>query len=429
MERRSASGSRRHGDVRNPPGVDGRPATARRCPRDGQPLCARVVEGVEVDVCLECEGAWLDRGELDALTASRKPGAAAARVRDAGTSHGRPAAGDGLPHAWATYPCPGCGGDLIPRFYRVERRRHEIRVCRRCEGLWLEVRELRRIGIDVTERAATRVRAAGEVAATSLPASEIETGRPMRVGFPGNAREWFVALTGLPLDVGNPCAVFPVITWLLILLNAVVFATPGLLGVSIDGLVEGYGLEPNALRAGEGYRLLTSMFLHGGIVHLAGNLFFLYTFGDNLEERYGSLRFLVLYLLAGTLAGLLSVASALASDDNAIRIGASGAISGVLGAYLVTFPRARILVGTLVLRWLPLVFRAPAWGFVVVWAGFNLIGWYVEDRHAVQSVDHVAHLGGFVAGIVLGAALAGLRRAEDRTMPSRTSLDRSRATN
>ena len=394
---------------------------SRRCPRDGHALRPRDLGGVEVDVCLDCDGVFLDEGELDVLRGGSGEVFGSRSRTESSSFVGR------VPHAYAAYRCPACRGDLLPRFYGRGRQRHELYHCSGCRGLWLDLRALRRLGLSMApesfgEKSFRRALDAGNPGdqyagtvdvsvAPPLPASA-GGGSTIRVGFPRGVREWFVALTGFPIDVGNPCTIFPFVTWTLIVLNVAVFCAQIVSEPTEAGLALRYGLEPEAVRAGEWHRLLTSMFLHGGIFHLLGNIFFLYTFGDNLEERYRPLRYVLLYVGCGVVAGLLSAGLAWAEDENTIRIGASGAISGLLGAYLVSFPRTRILVGSLFLRFLPLVVRAPVWGFVVFWAGFNVIGWFVQREAGFYAVDYAAHLAGFVAGLLGGVVLAALYRGE-----------------
>jgi len=151
--------------------------------------------------------------------------------------------------------------------------------------------------------------------------------------------------------------------------------------------------------------LLTSMFLHGGFFHLAGNMLFLWVFGNNIEDRLGHLKFLLFYLLAG-LAG--SLAHVFANPDSLIpTIGASGAISGLLGAYILLFPNA--MIHALV----PMLFffrvRLPAAAVLGVWfvSQFFIGG---GQQLGEGGVAWVAHVGGFVAGMVLILVLGGARR-------------------
>ena len=144
--------------------------------------------------------------------------------------------------------------------------------------------------------------------------------------------------------------------------------------------------------------LLTSMFMHGGWLHLAGNMLFLWIFGDNVEHRIGHIPYLAFYLVAGVIA---SFAQILVNTDSYIpTLGASGAISGVLGAYLVMFPTNRVTV--LFLRF-PM--RVPAIVAIGLWAVFQFIsgiGAFAVTDETGGGVAYMAHIGGFIAGVVAG---------------------------
>jgi membrane associated rhomboid family serine protease len=149
--------------------------------------------------------------------------------------------------------------------------------------------------------------------------------------------------------------------------------------------------------------LIFSMFMHGGIAHIAGNMLFLWIFGDNVEDRMGHLRYLIFYLLTGVLASLAHVfiTAMFAVDQSSLLVpslGASGAISGVLGAYLVLHPKRRVTV--ILFRFLTDV---PAYVAVGIWFGFQLIsGLGVLGGGSQQGgVAYAAHIGGFVAGVAL----------------------------
>jgi membrane associated rhomboid family serine protease len=147
--------------------------------------------------------------------------------------------------------------------------------------------------------------------------------------------------------------------------------------------------------------IFTSMFLHGGLFHLLGNMWALYIFGDNVEDRMGPVRFLIFYLLCGAAAALVHV---LMNPGSMIpTVGASGAISGVMGAYLVLFPFARVI--TLVpLFFFPYFFEIPAIFFIGVWFAGQLVSAFMTSALAPPDVGGVAwwaHVGGFVAGMVL----------------------------
>src|SRR5881227_2214877 len=150
--------------------------------------------------------------------------------------------------------------------------------------------------------------------------------------------------------------------------------------------------------------LITSMFMHGGIAHIFGNMLFLFIFGDNIEDRVGHFRYLIFYLVCGVLAGLSHVFAtvALAGGDQASllvpSLGASGAISGVLGAYILLFPTNRVVV---LLGWIAM--PMPAFIAIGLWFVFQLIsGLGVLGSGSQQGgVAYAAHIGGFIAGLIL----------------------------
>jgi membrane associated rhomboid family serine protease len=149
--------------------------------------------------------------------------------------------------------------------------------------------------------------------------------------------------------------------------------------------------------------LFTSMFMHGGIAHIAGNMLFLWIFGDNIEDRLGHVRYLIFYLLCGIIASLAHVfaTAAFATDQASLLVpslGASGAISGVLGGYILLHPSRRVTV--ILFRFLTDV---PAWVAIGIWFAFQLIsGLGVLGGGSQQGgVAYAAHIGGFIAGLVL----------------------------
>ncbi|CAN5597026.1 rhomboid family intramembrane serine protease [soil metagenome] len=146
--------------------------------------------------------------------------------------------------------------------------------------------------------------------------------------------------------------------------------------------------------------LLSSMFMHGGWLHLGGNMLFLWIFGDNIEHTMGSVLFVAFYLVAGLVA---SFAQILIDPDSIIpTLGASGAISGVMGAYLVLYPGNRVTV--FVFRFLTAV---PALVAIGMWAAFQFINGFAQIAQTEQTggVAYMAHVGGFLAGVVAGLAV------------------------
>src|SRR5881394_92132 len=163
--------------------------------------------------------------------------------------------------------------------------------------------------------------------------------------------------------------------------------------------------------------LLTSMFMHGGIAHIFGNMLFLFIFGDNIEDRLGHIRYLIFYLVCGILAGLAHVLStaAFAGGDPASlmvpSLGASGAISGVLGGYFLLFPTNRV---TVIISWF--VTQVPAFIAIGLWFVFQLISGLgvLGSGSQAGGVAYAAHIGGFVAGLILIKVFEIGRRPPDR---------------
>jgi membrane associated rhomboid family serine protease len=213
-----------------------------------------------------------------------------------------------------------------------------------------------------------------------------------------------------PLRDDNPAKTIPVVTWTLIALNVVVFFYQVSLGPSAEQLlVYQYGAIPAVVTGGGALServavippylsLLTNIFLHGGWMHLRGNMWFLWIFGDNVEEAMGRLRYLLFYLLAGLLASISHVFSDAGSTVPCI--GASGAISGVLGAYLLLYPRARVLT-LIFLGFFSRLIYIPA-GFVLgFWFLLQLLSGGAAGAGNAGGVAFWAHIGGFLAGMLL----------------------------
>jgi membrane associated rhomboid family serine protease len=156
------------------------------------------------------------------------------------------------------------------------------------------------------------------------------------------------------------------------------------------------GLEPTPLTPY--ITLLTSMFMHGGLMHLLGNMLFLWIFGDNVEDFLGHIRYLIFYLVCGLLASLAHVFSTLALGQNTMvpSLGASGAISGVLGGYIVLHPHRRVTV--ILFR---ILTQVPAWVAIGLWFVFQLIASAGALGSEGAGVAYGAHIGGFIAGLAL----------------------------
>jgi len=214
----------------------------------------------------------------------------------------------------------------------------------------------------------------------------------------------------IPLHDDNPTTTTPVLTVGLIVACTVVFFYEFSLGPQVGQLfVYKYGaipavifgqesFPPGAMALPASFTLITSMFLHGGLMHLLGNMLYLWIFGNNIEDAMGHVRFLLFYLLCGVIAAM----SHAMLDPGSVMpmIGASGAISGVLGAYLLLYPRARVLV-LVPLGFLFWRMYVPA-GFVLgFWFVFQLLSGAASIGGGGGGVAWFAHIGGFLAGMFL----------------------------
>jgi membrane associated rhomboid family serine protease len=213
-----------------------------------------------------------------------------------------------------------------------------------------------------------------------------------------------------PLRDTIPSRRTPVVLWLILLANVLVFVYE--LRLPDEGrtqLIERFAIVPARLVLAPGafldspadyVTLVTSMFLHGGLLHVLGNLWTLAIFGDNVEDRMGKLRFLIFYFLCGILAGVVHVY--FNPDSPVPTIGASGAISGVMGAYFVLYPRARVI--TLIpLLFYPLFVELPAYVFLGVWFAAQILSGTASLASPAEAggIAFLAHVGGFVAGVLL----------------------------
>ena len=218
----------------------------------------------------------------------------------------------------------------------------------------------------------------------------------------------------IPINDENPTSTTPIVVYALIALNVVVFLHQMTLGRGMDGFFQLYAVIPQQLSdsfAGvssnqpvpEILTLITSQFLHGGLMHIGGNMLFLWTFGDNIEHDLGHFKFLFFYLACGVLAGLAHWFFGMQSGVP--TVGASGAIAGVMGAYLVKYPKAKI-VTILPLFIIFTTVRIPA----IYFLGF----WFVQQAFSsvaslgmseAGGVAYWAHSGGFIFGAILGPLL------------------------
>jgi membrane associated rhomboid family serine protease len=201
----------------------------------------------------------------------------------------------------------------------------------------------------------------------------------------------------IPLRDINPTRRFAFITYMLIAINIAAF-------LLVDVNNTSYALIPNEISNGRRLEtLISAMFLHANLIHLGGNMLFLWIFGNNVEDRLGHVLYLFFYLLAGIAGSLLQV---LIDPTSTIpNVGASGAISGVLGAYLLWFPGARVVALVFLGIFITLL-RLPAWIFIGYWAGLQILlglaGLAASAGGQSGGVAYFAHIGGFLTGLGVG---------------------------
>ena len=214
----------------------------------------------------------------------------------------------------------------------------------------------------------------------------------------------------IPIRDENRSQTTPHITRILIIVNIIAFIPllyttffpEDTTAHQLQSLYKNLAMVPEDILQGKNlHTLLTSMFLHGDIFHIAFNMLFLYIFGDNVEDAFGHFRYLLFYLICGLAADFVHISSLTTPTELAIpTLGASGAISGVMGAYIVLYPRARIR--TLVIAYLITVVSVPALFFLGFWFLLQLLNTWLDMD---GNVAYWAHIGGFVAGMVLALIL------------------------
>jgi len=198
----------------------------------------------------------------------------------------------------------------------------------------------------------------------------------------------------------------PVVTYALIAVNVLFFIVELIGG---DAFIVAWSFVPSRFMAdpaGDFVTIFTSMFMHGGWLHIGGNMLYLWIFGDNVEDRFGHVRFLLFYLACGVAATFAQLAFSIGSDIP--NLGASGAIAGVLGAYILLFPQRRV---TVVMGYgiteMPALVVIGLWFVLQLFSGVGSLGAATDTG----GIAFMAHIGGFIAGVVLAFFLRGYRVA------------------
>ena len=219
----------------------------------------------------------------------------------------------------------------------------------------------------------------------------------------------------IPLRDQNPTRTTPIVNYLIIAANIVMFMWEMSFGRNLDSVLMNVAFVPARFWIPRFFvpnmiTIFISMFLHGGFLHIAGNMLYLWIFGDNIEERLGHWKYLLFYLLCGFGATL---SHAFFNPTSGVpAIGASGAIAGVLGAYLILFPRAQVttlipIFFFITIRELPAIFILGLWFVLQFFSGIGSLG--AAGAEQAGGVAYFAHIGGFVLGMILIGAMGGKR--------------------
>ena len=344
-------------------------AQPRHCPRCTYPLQARQhPSGPIIDWCTRCGGTFLDFGEAGKV------------VGDAADPHNWQREVFARPPAPSWLQCPAGHGPMWSFVLGWEGKQVEIDGCSACRGIWLDANEAPLLG---------EITSAAKAENTRPGASK---GTAAQIGV------YLVQLaTMMPVEVYNPLKRKPWLVYGLVLsLIAIFFVEMGLMVGLGPQVLQYTALIPLKLESGYVHTLVTHAFLHGSIFHIAGNLYFLWIFGDNIEDRLGRARFAILYMVAAVVGGLAHWLGNIHGSQP--MVGASGAIAGLMGAYLVLFPRVKVWVVFFFVQ-----FKLRAIWYLLIWLGMQFL--LILDKSS--NVAWLAHVGGFASGALLAFLMKG----------------------
>ncbi|MFO6423218.1 rhomboid family intramembrane serine protease [Motilimonas sp. KMU-193] len=319
-----------------------------------QPLKQTQYQNQEVDLCTECGGLWFEGGELEASYAHQQQQHS---LKD----------NIGAYVNTSDKACPDCSKSL-DTFKIIDNFDVEIDLCTSCNGVWIDKHELEQV-----EHTPSLRQAMLALNKTNNFASYI-----------------FQFITQMPVEYNLKPKHFPVVTVSLIVINFLVFILT-LTGLVPEPLLSQALVMDPIYFSNAPWTLLTYQFLHGSWLHILGNMYFLYVIGDNLEDALGKVPYLLLYLGFGVIGGLAFYGVHL--GEMAPMVGASGAVAGLFGAYIVLFRKAKLSYMFVIYQ-----ARLPAWAYFMIWLGLNIYGFVQSSAGVAWS----AHIGGFIAGLIAG---------------------------
>lgn len=294
-------------------------------------------------------------------------------------------------------PCPSCRQPMIG-VALSDRAEINVDVCQHCHFIWFDAHEVDTLVPRQPEPVAPelpqKAREMLAIAEVARLAKQAE-GPELESAAPEESWKQIAAFLGMPVEFDEPEEERR--PWATVLLSVAIICTSLVAFLNLREVVQSFGLIPAQARRLDGLTFVTSFFLHAGIIHLAGNMYFLLAFGHAVENFLRPLRYLALIALAAFIGDLAHIALDPRSETPCI--GASGGIAGVITFYALNFPRMRLAFlmrwGFVWFRWI----RLPAWFVFVLWILFQIIG-TLEQKAGMSSVSSAAHLGGAAVGIL-----------------------------
>jgi len=366
-----------------------------KCPTCNNPLKNVRYQHQAIDLCPDCGGIWFDKGELQAVVQSL----ISEEKVDYQTAQEayNPKALPCIREEHRIRMCPSCH-DQMDTFNYCYDSNIFLDKCSSCGGIWADKGEMKQAARyikgnpSVKALAQSYAKAQDESIKYKLKLKELKEDLTGRISI-GKLILMRLSIFPIPLKDDNPISRVPYVTLGLIALNVIIFIFQSLFIKDLELYARLVGLVPEgAFAVHRLYAFFSSMFVHAGILHIFGNLFFLWLFGDNIEDEWGSMQFLLFYLLCGIVGDITYIF--LHPSLTLPIVGASGAISGIMGAYIVLYPR--ISVQTF---WFGRIRQISAFAYLFSWAMIQFFYGIIDIVSTCQiSVGFWAHIGGFLCG-------------------------------
>jgi membrane associated rhomboid family serine protease/Zn-finger nucleic acid-binding protein len=370
------------------------------CPACKKQIHPRRTGGVVVDICTHCGGIWFDKEEIREVASILKQSSEIPPLSLESLKNRRKNTGQSR----GIY-CPRCSDVELKPFNYASDSGILLDRCPNCGGIWADQGEIE--GIASFLKSGSRLEEIGKGYLNSLRERQFwadlkEASSTMTT----NGFFWmFMPKVILPVGDENPRQHFPWATISLILINLVVFACQIIFVSHPQAFLYKYGAVPANIMSGKNiHALFSSIFIHMGFLHIIGNMFFLWVFGDNVEDVFGPVKFLILYFICGIAGDIIFAFTH--SGITLPVVGASAAISGLMGAYLVMFPKARMR-----LFFVYRIIYIPAALYLVVWFLLQVLYSGVDMAFNTSNIGWFAHIGGFLTGMFFAffAKKAGVR--------------------